>query len=182
MRSRQELLNHLLEKELKELKKICFKYERRTLLDNKITIQEENLNECKKEYELKTAGRYERVNIKNDYRFEHKISVDSSVVDDYLNYKPDFYSSYFGRRKKYYKRQLIETIRHEILHGFCYENFESFSNIEGSYRDASPIFLSVLTFFKCPSGHKCENNFKKSPIYNDVIKIKNFAELEQYLM
>lgn len=182
MRSRQELLDYLLERELKELKKICFKYERRPLLGNKITIVEENLNEGKDEYELKSAGRYERVNIKSDFKFEHKILIDTSVVDDYLNYKPDYYNSYFGRRKKCYKRQLMENIRHEILHGFCYENFESFSNIEGSYRDASPIFISVLTFLNCPSGHQCERNFRKSPIYNDVIKIKSFKELEQYLM
>ena len=131
---RQELLEKLLAKEMERMRKICFKYQRRALLFNEIEICEGDLT---KEEAL---GLYKTVDKKDDFNFTHKIIISTELLDNYFNYK---YSKW-GIGKKYYKRQILNTVRHELVHALVNEIFELVTDIEGTHRDASPFFLAVL--------------------------------------
>lgn len=183
MRTRQELLENLLQKEMEDLRKRCFKYKRRPFLENRVTIVEESLNED--DAKERAAGRYERINEVNDYKFEHKISIDSCVINDYLKCreKESVTKDNYKSAKKYYKRNLTNVIRHELVHAMVSEYFEPLSEIEGTYRDASPIFLSVLEFCCGVSHHKCAFDFENaSEIYTDSLQLESFDQLEKYIL
>ncbi|WP_286909273.1 hypothetical protein [Clostridium sp. UBA1652] len=173
MGERQELLEKLLQKEMLEMKRKCFKYEHRPLLYNKVVVVEEDLGET-------TAGTWEDADKDkyNHYKFTHKITINSKVINQYVHYNKK--NQVWG--KWFYKWQLKSTIRHELVHGFCFENYEDFVDIKGSHYDSSPIFLSLLYFFKGITHHKCEQGFYKSKIKQDIKEIKSYKELQKYLI
>ncbi|AOY76894.1 hypothetical protein [Clostridium formicaceticum] len=172
---RQELLEKLLKKELEGLRKVCFKYQRRPFLRNKVMIVEGDLRD------LNAHGLYEQVDVKDKIRYTHKITIDSRVIDELVNYKYNKWDAYAGINKSYYKQKLRQVIRHELTHGMVAEYYQTFSDILGTNCDASPIFLSMLHFCKGISHHQCTRSFRKSKIFEDIKDIKEFSKLDRYL-
>lgn len=176
----QLLLDKILNKELTNLKRICFKGEHRKLLNRQITICERDLSE------IKASGLYETLQIegKSKYHYTHKITIDKQIIDRYLNYKYEKYDSWAGINKTYYKNVLKNVIIHEITHAFVYEYFDGWIDVEGAHRDSSPIYLAVLYFFNGISHHNCVQAFKRTDLYKDVIRMRStgtFKELNAYL-
>lgn len=168
---RQNLLEKLMDKEIERLRKLCFKYKRRDFLNNKVEIIEGSLDKG-------VAGVYETINTKNKYRYTHRITISSNIIDSYVNYKYDRYD--FGKR--WYKQRLIEVIRHELVHAFVKDEFEIWADeITDVHSDASPFFLSILYFVGGTSNHHCGIYFWKTKMYEDIKNIKSFTELNLYL-
>lgn len=169
---RQDLLDKLLEKELKRLKKICFNFKHRTLLEHEVVIVSDNLSK------VHASGSYEKIqNGKNAYRYSHKISIDNSIIDEY----------YIGKFNKYYtknycKKVIQEVIRHEIVHAFTLELFEDISDIDHVSADSSPIFLSLLYWLNGRSNHRGIWFFLETETYRDISCIDTFREVYNYLV
>ncbi|MEW9093721.1 MAG: hypothetical protein AB2417_01455 [Clostridiaceae bacterium] len=174
---RQKLLQKLLEKEILRIKRICFKYQRRPLFYNKVKIAEAELKE-------KLLGTYEREDILNEYIYTHKISISSSLIDEYLDYKYDKWESWAGITKKWYKDRLRHVIRHELIHALCYQEFEnqvSRDGIRNINADGSPVFLTCLWFLDGDTtGHEVGNKFKHSKVYKEIKNFKTWNEVSAY--
>ena len=173
---KQELLNKLLKQELTNLKKKCFPYKHIPFLLRDITIEPEDISES-----LQASGLYEKVEGKHEYDYTHKITIDNDLINKYLNFKPTYADRLFGFGKKYYKKKLSQVLAHEVIHAFVNEHYQDWSEIEGCNRDASPIFLSILTWCGCHSNHNCLIAFKKSDLYKKIKGFKTFKELDVYL-
>ncbi|KGM94359.1 hypothetical protein Z968_11815 [Clostridium novyi A str. 4552] len=168
---RQELLERLLNKEMERMRKICFKYQRRALLFNKIEI-------CEGDLEEDVAGKYEIIDKKNDFKFTHKITISRDILDSYFNYK----YSRWNLSKKFYKKQINDVIRHELVHAFTNEVFEMVTDTVGTDRDASPIFLSTLYFLGGISHHTCVRAFLRSQFWKEATQYKTWDSLHTYLI
>jgi hypothetical protein len=164
---RRELLEKLLKTEMERLRKICFKYKRRQFLHNPIIIEEKKMEG----EESNVLGFWTREDVKNQYRFTHKITLNQCLLDRYLR---------FNHHKRYLKKQVISTLQHELIHALCYEEYEewvSSSEVTGTHKDGSPIFLANLWFLtRNTHGHNCGNKFKRSKIYK---QIKDFTTWDQ---
>lgn len=175
---RQALLDKLLIKELEELRKICFKYQRRHFIRNKIIICEDDLSHVDEKGAL---GLYEQIEKKNDFHYTHKISIHKRLIDDCLNYKYNKYEAWAGITKKYYTKKLKDTLLHEIIHAYCAEDYEIWSDIKGTDRDASPIFLSMLYFLGGKSNHHAAIHFKKTEMYKEIKRLNDWKEFNIYI-
>lgn len=156
---RQEFLDYMLQKELEKIRLKMYKYKRREVLWNPISIEEH-------EFDPKdnTAGQY----IWNEETEEHKILIDSSVIDRYIKPK---YSMWYTRKR--IKEAFYDVIGHEILHAYAKERFKyMYRDIKHVERDASPVFLALLQFLGYTSGHQCETEFILSPLWIKVDNIK----------
>lgn len=165
---RQVVLNGLLKKELEKIRKKIYKYQRRNVLWNPITIEECNFDD------YKTAGKYEYDRDEE----EHRIYISEKLAQNYVNCK---YSRW--HKKKVYKEMLINTIGHEIVHGLVQEKFEHiFRKIEHKNRDASPVFLATLQFLNYTSSHDCASNYFFTKVWRDIqeLKLKN-AQWNEFL-
>lgn len=177
MRDKQELLENLLGKELLELKRMCFKYKHNTpFICNKIVISYDNISETRS-----ASGTWEKVNGKREYDYTHKITVDSDLIDTYLNFKPSYAYRFFNRNKIYYKKLIRQVIRHELIHAFVEERYQFITDINNVHVDASPIFLSVLYWLSGISTHECAEAFKRTELYKKIIEIKTFDELDTFI-
>lgn len=131
----QELLNKLLAKELELLRKRFRPYKRSPFLHNKVIIKV-----VKDEPNI--AGYY--INTKKSerqYKYTHEICITETIIDNYR-----IYSKY--HMKKIGKQNLIDVIRHELIHAFVFEEFEEWECIEKCHGDYSPIFLGCLYWAK----------------------------------
>jgi len=172
---RQELLQQILDKQLLELRKICFRYSSKNLLSNKIIIKEADLSD------LNAQGLWEQEDKKNEYRYTHSISVSPILITEYLNYKRGRWDRWSRCTKKWYKKRLIDTVKHEIIHGFVMEEYELWSDITNCHNDASPIFLSVMAFLGGVSNHKSASIFNKTQEYYNIKKMKDWTEFNTYI-
>lgn len=173
MQTKQELLNKLMQQQLIELKKKCFKYKHDTPFIRKdITIESGDLSE------FNAMGLYKRINGKHEFDFSHKIFVDNRIVDQYLNCVPIYY---YGVSKKIFKNKLKKVILHELIHAFTEEYYGVWTDLSGVSNDASPIFLSVLYYLGGYTGHKCIIAFKKNELFKKLKEFKTFNELDTYL-
>lgn len=171
--NKDELLKKIMQQELLELKKKCFKYKHDTPFIRKdITI------ECGDLSEQKAMGLYKRINGKHEYDFSHKIIVDNRVIDQYLKCKPNYY---YGMGRNFYKNRIRKVILHELIHAFVEEYYGYWTELVGVSNDASPIFLSVLFFLKGYSSHECVTAFKKSDLFKKLKDFESFSELDSYL-
>lgn len=171
---RQELLVNLLKNELGYLKKKCFKYQHRPFLERKLVIKYGGLDGD-------IAGRYEIKEGLHRYDYTHEITIDNRVIDYYVNCKQTSSERLWGYDKKYYKNQLKQVIRHELIHAFVEERYTHIIDISGVCNDASSIFLSVLFWCGGSSSHRCAYAFKKSELYNKIKEFKTFDEFDLYL-
>lgn len=163
----------MMQQQLKELKKKCFRYKHDTPFIRKdITIESGDLSE------QNAMGLYKRINGKHELDFSHKIIVDYRVIDQYINCEPYYY---YGIGKKIYKNKIRKVILHELIHAFTEEYYGGWIDIAGVNNDASPIFLSVLYFLKGYSNQECVTAFKKSDLYKNLKDFQSFNELDTYL-
>ncbi|KEH88979.1 hypothetical protein Z967_12015 [Clostridium novyi A str. 4540] len=177
---RQELLERLLNKEMERMRKICFKYQRRGLLNNPIRIRADDF----KGNEFTVAGEWGRAEIKNDSQFTHEILVNKRVIDAYIDYKWDKWDSIDGKTKKYWKKNLINVIRHELVHAFVYEEFEMWTGkcLSGLQRDASPFFLSVLYFLEGTTNYDFTRFWEQTDLCKKVMGMGSYQELRTFLI
>ncbi|WP_346913813.1 hypothetical protein [Clostridium sp.] len=159
---RQALLEDLMEKEIKKMRRVVKKYNREPLLYNPVTILESS------DLEEHIGGRIHKDATEEKWIIE----INSSVINDY--YKEHSHTSV----TKYYKKQLWQTIGHELTHAWVSENYEHI--IENATRDSSFIFLNALFMFNYPSGHKCEYKWRWNS--KNVVKCTNKAEFDKYVM
>lgn len=167
---REQLLNKLLAKEMERMRKICFKYERRNFLLNKVEIIEN------KEIDERGAiGTWNIKDIKNQYRYTHLIQINPCLIDNYI---------WTDAYKKRYKKELVDTIRHELIHAMVYEEFEGWvdrDEVKGTQADGSPVFLSCLQFLNGDAnGHKCGNKFRYSKVYEQIKDFTEWKQLRKY--
>jgi hypothetical protein len=167
----QKDLDKLLLQVQKELKKKMFPRRHKKLLCNNVIIE-------LGEWDDNLLGCYETIENKQyKYKFQHKITINDYVYDEYKNGLLGL-----GVEKKYTKRKLKNTIAHELIHAYVYENYEFCSNDYRFHNDGSPIFLSILTFLNIPSGHKTMRSFKHTEVYKKVKSYSNYEALEIYLI
>ncbi len=170
----QELLNKLMQQELLELKRMCFKYKHDTpFIRNDIIIEFGDLSNASMTGG-NVLGIYEKIKGKHDYDFSHKITISKSY--NYL-----YRTNPFGFGKRYYIYEMKKTIRHELIHAFVTEHYETWSEIKGTSGDSSPIFLSVLFYLKGHSDYDFVPVFKRSDMFQKVKSFRTFNELDAYL-
>lgn len=167
--NRQEILDKALENELKYLKKKIYYRQRRTLLIDDVRVEESNF----KNKEI--VGLYEY----DEENFTHIIKVSTEELDKEIargRKKVDIYTRTLGLT-------LRDIIRHELVHGFVTEKYQYIVPKIGHINaDASPIFLSVLTFVKGDTSHSCKWAFKESELYKEVRGINDYKELHARLI
>jgi len=169
---RQKLIDKLLTKELKDLKKLAYKFKHRQFLKKKLIVIALNMDE--EDY----IGLYQKIeDKKRPSRYIHKISISESTIDDYLKIEDCGYYI-----KKCLKQNICKILRHEIIHAFTSELIGDWTDIEGANRDSSPFFLALLFWFGGNSNHNCVKAFKHSPIYKETKHIKTFDLLDIYLV
>lgn len=175
---RQEVLQKLLGKELKRLKRYCFPYKHRKFLQCDVEIVESNEldDDEDKSTNRTTLGSYQTIEGEKEYECSHKISISSKILSDYIiaGRCQDFYS-------RYRRRQVVNTVRHEVVHAFCYERYHDMFSIKNQHHDASPIFLSVLYWCKGLSHYNFVEAFKNSKFWEDITKINTFKDLDDYI-
>ena len=166
------LLDKLLQKELEELRKRFRPYKRKPFLRNKVIIDLDL--KCKGK---NTLGYYENTRADNRlWKYEHKIFLTKLSRSYY-----EMYCNEFNNKKRGIK-QLRETIRHELIHAFVYEEFDEWEIIEGCNRDYSPIFLACLHWSGLDSPYPYTNKFKESDLYKNIEKCKNYDMVCMYLI
>lgn len=158
---RQELLQDLMAKEIKKMRKIVKKYNREPLLYTPVEIKESDLDK-------NVAGRVAL----NENEDKWLIEIDTKVINDY--YKENENKCL----NKYNKKQLKNVIGHELTHCWVDENYNIFFK-EGN-RDSSIIFLNALLMFNYTSHHDCW--FKWRWNSNNVIKCVNKKEFDKYVI
>ncbi|NFP00057.1 hypothetical protein FDC35_03910 [Clostridium botulinum] len=156
---RELLLNKLMKVEIEKIRKIVKPYSRnKDIFYDDITIEERDLKE------EKASGMYEY----DKENYVHRIYINSEDIDYYLKYKDK--KDYFAR---YYKRNLVDTIGHELTHAFVNQKFKYLNRkVNGIDRDASPIFLAHLRMFGYLSNHHCAKNFNDSYLDHKTIEIR----------
>lgn len=172
---RQDILEKLMNREIETLRSKCFKYQRKSFLQNPITIMEADLSA------IPAAGQYEEVGKTDKFHFTHLIKVDTQQINAYVNYKYNVYDAMIGITKKWYKKRLQTIIRHELIHAFVNEQYEQWIEVEGAHKDASPIFLAVLYWLGGISTHDCVSAFFQSKIYEDIQEINTYKEFDRYI-
>ncbi|OSA91014.1 UNVERIFIED_ORG: hypothetical protein B2H93_14750 [Clostridium botulinum] len=171
---RKELLEYLLNKEINNIrKKVNEKYSRRPAFFDDIEIKEDDLSN------LNALGLYNH----DENIYKHTITIDSKIITDYINRG---YNRYKWKRK-FDKRQLINTIGHELTHAFVQERFQYICNeIEDKNHDASPIFLATLQFLGYESNHECYYNYIGNEVWKDIVDIKkdgaNYMRFSKYII
>lgn len=169
---RKELLDEILNTEMERLRKFCFKQNKRPVLIRRIEIYGHNLGDKASIYNTVPVG-------VNDLFYIHNIIIDIRLIDNYLYYRK---KSRDNSSKEYHKEILVNAIRYELCHAFVKDYYQESCKIEGVENDASPIFLSCLLFFGYSSNQKCVDIFRKSKIYEEIIKLPHtFEALDEYL-
>ncbi|WP_343009820.1 hypothetical protein [Clostridium celatum] len=166
------LLDKLLKKELEELRKKFRPYKRKPFLRNKVTIDLDLKYKSKN-----TLGYYKNTRVdERQWKYEHKIFL--------TKLSRSYYEMYFNgfNDKKSGIKHLRETIRHELIHAFVYEEFDEWREIEGCNRDYSPIFLACLHWSGLDSPYSYTNKFKESNLYKNIEKCKNYDMVYMYLV
>ncbi|WP_346874205.1 hypothetical protein [Clostridium sp. UBA5988] len=158
---RQKLLEELMAKEIKKMRKVIKKYNHEPLLYTPIEIKESNL-------EKDVAGRIAL----NENEDKWLIEIDTKVINDYYKETKDKWIN------KYNKRTLKGVIGHELTHGWVDENYNIF--FKDGNRDSSIIFLNALFMFGYSSGHDCW--FKWRWNSNNVVKCSNKKEFDRYVI
>lgn len=172
--TKQELLDKLLKQELKYLKKKFFPRVHKPFLRRNVTICAADMEDA--------SGRYTRVEGENPYMFSHKIEISNNVIEDYVNYKRNYFEyTYMGICKKHYKNRLKQVIVHELIHCFAEDYYQQWSDIQGIARDASPIFLSLLYWCGGKSSHDCVRAFRHTELYSNLKTFDKFESLDSYL-
>lgn len=166
--NRQEILEKALDKELKYLKKMIYYRQRRTLLFDDVKIEEVDFNN-------NTAGLYEY----DEKNFTHVIKISSEELDREIargRKRVDAYTRILGLT-------LRDIIRHELVHAFVNEKYQHITPQIGHMNaDASPIFLSVLTFVKGETNHDCKWAYKETDLYKEIRVIDNYSDLHAKLI
>lgn len=166
------LLNKLLEIELELLRKRFRPYKRKPFLRNKVTIDLDL--KCKGK---NTLGYYENTREdKRQWKYKHKIFLTKLSRSYY-----EMYCNEFNDKKRGIEH-LRDTIRHELIHAFVYEEFDEWEMIEGCNRDYSPIFLACLYWSGLNSPYPYTNKFKESDLYKKIEKSKNYDMVYIYLI
>ncbi|AJH02199.1 hypothetical protein LF65_05692 [Clostridium beijerinckii] len=173
-----KLLDKLLKMELEELRKRFRPYKRRPFLDCKVIIA----LDCK--YKSSNALGY-YINTQKDkmqHRYIHKIFITGASVENY------FKASQYKKHKQCYKRcaidELRSVIRHELMHAFVYEEFDSWywSDIKNINSDYSPIFLSCLYWGGGSTGHNYAYKFLESELYSKIEKCFKYDHVRTILL
>lgn len=166
--NRQEILDKALDKELKYLKKMIYYRQRRSLLIDDVKIEEVDFNN-------NTAGLYEY----DGKNFTHVIKISSEELHREIargRKRVDAYTRFLGLT-------LRDIIRHELVHAFVSERYQHITPQIGHINaDASPIFLSVLTFVKGETNHDCKWAFKETELYKEVREMVNYSDLHAKLI
>lgn len=158
------LLNKMLNKELERLRKIFRPYKRTPFLHNKVIIK------CVKYESRTTLGDYKNTRVGEKMKFNHIIGVADSLRGLYEEY------THYGLKKEFNKI-VRDTIDHELIHAFTYEEFEMWEDIKNSHFDYSPIFLSLLYWCGGESGHKYTEEFLKTELWHKVSKCKTYNKV-----
>lgn len=165
----QELLNKLLAKELELLRKRFKPYKRRPFLHNKVIIKVVKNEPNVAGYYLNTKKN------KRQYRYTHEICITQTVINDYK-----IYCKY--HMKKVGKQNLINVIRHELIHAFVFEEFEEWECIEKCHGDYSPIFLGCLYWANGVSYHTYINEFNNTDLCKSIKECKNYDSVHTILL
>lgn len=164
-----DLLESLLKRELEYLRKRFRPYKRRPFLNNKVTIDI-------KDGDKNVLGFYENTKKdKRDYKYTHTIYITNTSIKDYKRYCK-------WRMKICAINRLRDTIRHELIHAFVYEEFEEWETIGNCHGDYSPIFLGCLYWSNGHSGHPYTNAFYKTELFNKIKDRKNFDMVYLHLL
>lgn len=155
---RQELLERLMLQEQENIRKIIKPYHPKNsdIFFHDVVIEERDL------VEEKALGLYKF----DEKELINHVYIRSEIIDSYMNNK--------GKRdwwSRYERRQLINTIGHELTHAYVRQMFRH-TDIDGVNNDASPVFLGTLMLFGYRTNHNCHKNFVGEDIYNKVLEIK----------
>jgi hypothetical protein len=163
-----ELLESLLNKELEILRKRFRPYKRKLLLNNKVTIGI-------KEREPGILGEYENTREDKQYRYTHNIYVTESAIEEYRAYC-------VWKMKRIGIKRLRRIIKHELIHAFVFEEFETWECIKGCEMDYSPIFLGCLYWAEGESGHPYTKEFYNTDLWCKIKDIRDFDMVRMHLI
>ncbi len=159
---RQLLLEELMTKEIKKMRKIVKKYNHDPLLYADVEIKESS------ELEENVAGTITKDENENKWIIE----IDSKIIDLYYKETNDNWEN------KYNKKYLKGVIGHELTHAWVEENYNIFfKDVNG---DSSIIFLNALVMFGYTSHHKCWFRWRWDS--NNVVKCANKMEFDKYVI
>ena len=86
------------------------------------------------------------------------------------------------KNKKHALTQINETLKHELMHAFVFEEFETLDIITNMHSDYSPIFLSCLYWGGGSSSHSHVDRFIFSDLAQRAMNCKNYSELKDLLL
>lgn len=136
----EEIVSKILKNELESLRKRIFPYKRKKLLQKDVVICVEELKEF-------VSGAYTNTKHEEPYNYKHIIKVSYKQVVKSFDKDNDINAIRFNM-------DLVRgTIRHELIHAFCQEEFEDWDLVSGTVQDSSFIFLSILTWVCGNSNH-----------------------------
>lgn len=165
------LMDRLLTIELEGLRKKFKPYRRRPFLNNNIVIKRD------KKYSKKACLAYyenTREN-KRQREYTHEIFITKLAIEDY-----EIYLKWHWKRQGISK--LREIIRHELIHAFVFEEFEEWGDLEDSYGDYSPIFLSCLYWCGGYTGHPYTYKFLETDLYKEIENCKKYEQVYMHLI
>lgn len=164
---RQALLDQVLQEEMEKLRKMCFPYQRRNFLNMPVEIREDKLDK-------NIAGTWDKEEI-GKYKYKHIIKINNLTVYSVQKMPTSWL-------RKDYLKDLRETVKHELIHGLCFERYEDMFQLKEVKHDASPIFLTVLYWTLGKSNHECAEKFKKTQMYKNTFNFGTFAKLDDYII
>lgn len=163
---RQELLERLMLQEQENIRKIIKPYHPKNsdIFFYDVVIEER---------ELAKEGAIGRCKFDEEKMINH-VYIDSELIDNYIKVlgKRDWWS-------RYERRQLINTIGHELTHAYVRQAFRH-TNISDVSSDASPVFLGTLMLFGYRTNHNCRKNFGGGDIYKKVLEIKKLKKTKWF--
>lgn len=161
----------ILNDELEYLRKRFYPYKRRPFLRNKIILKLHKRQTIKN-----SAGYYTNCKTKKKYRYKHIIHITKDTIE--------MCEMFIDWNNKEVKDILRPIIRHELIHAFVYEEWDTwdFEKIKNINADYSPIFLTCLYWANGNTNHIYTDKFYNTELFQKVNKCSNYNEIQNLLI
>lgn len=160
---------------------------------------DKHLEEVIKDYTIKFSTESRKVFLRHKVKIKIKEIGDKEIIAFYentseyekeythiINITPMFITCCACwidiKHSNYVHTQIVEALKHELIHAFVFEEFETLDIIKNMHSDYSPIFLSCLYWAGGSSSHSYVEKFRYSELADKVLACSNYTELKDLLL